>query len=48
MTIQWSEKTHYMPNNKETEGLIFNSEDKDKIFPKAFFPGSRINKVRLN
>ena len=26
-----------MPNNKETEGLIFNSEDKDKIFPKAFF-----------
>ena len=31
-----------MPNNKEIEGLIFNSEDKDKIVPKAFFPGNRI------
>ena len=31
-----------MPNNNETEGLIFNGEDKDKIFPKAFFPGNRI------
>ena len=36
-----------MPNNKETEGLIFNSEDKDKIFPKAFFLGTGLNKVRL-
>ena len=38
-----------MPNNKETEGPIFNSEDKDKIFPKAlFFLGTELNEVRLN
>ena len=40
-SVVWKD-SYYMPNNKETEGLIFNSEDKDKIFPKAFFPGNRI------
>ena len=29
--------SYYRPNNKETEGFIFNSEDKNKMFLKAFF-----------
>ena len=34
--------SYYMPNNKETEGLIFNSEDKKiKYFQKPFFPRNR-------
>ena len=38
-----------MPNNKETERLIFNSEDKKtKYFQKPFFLGTGLNKVRLN
>ena len=42
--------SYYMPNKKETEGLTFNSEDKKKIFPKAFFSVLRtgLKKVRLN
>ena len=39
-----------MPNNKETEGVIFNSEHKNKTFPKAFFffLGTGLNEVTLN
>ena len=45
--IQWSEDSYYMPNNKETEGLICNSEDKKQNISKSpFFLG--LNKVRLN
>ena len=34
--------SYYMPNNKETDGLIFNSEDKKiKYFQKPFFPRNR-------
>ena len=29
--------TYYMPKNEETEGLIFNSEDKKKYYQKPFF-----------
>ena len=37
-----SKDSYYMPNNKETERLIFNSEDKKtKYFQKPFFPVNR-------
>ena len=41
--------SYYMPNNKETEGLICNSEDKKQSISKSlFFLGTGLNKVRLN
>ena len=42
MKIQWSKDSYYMPNNKETEGPIFNSEDKKQNISKSLiFPGNR-------
>ena len=38
-----------MPNNKETEELIFNSEDKKQNISKSlFFLGIGLNEVKLN
>ena len=40
VSVVWKD-SYYMPNNKETEGLIFNSEDKKQYIQKPFFPGNR-------
>ena len=47
-SVVWKD-SYYMLNNKQTEGLLFNSDDKKtKYFQKPFFLGTGLNEVRLN